>query len=69
MSAGDTVWDDFFSEQPGLYDQSRTCRWCHKIVQCTDVRTPMEIHHYCRVKEQHLTTEPAFDPEDMIFDD
>ena len=66
MSVGDTTDDDFFCEQSSLYDQSRTCKYCFKIVQCTDVTSPTQIHPFCRVKEQHLTTEPIFDPEDFF---
>ena len=66
MNEGDTTEGDFYCEQYGLYDQSRTCHWCQEIFHCIDVDSPVKAHPYCRVKEWHKTCEPTFDPEDFM---
>ena len=54
---GMTTLSDFCCEQPGLYNQSYSCRWCQQIFQCIDVHTPTEAHNFCHIKKRELTTD------------
>ena len=63
---GDTEINDFLCEQASLYDQSRSCIWCHQIFQCIDSTCATQEHPYCSVKDDWHAEEPQFDPTDMM---